>query len=102
MITCFYSSRVPDAISVSNGLCLLYNFVVKNLRLQPCFVFLHISDEEAAYVDQLREYLYFCDALKTVFQKYQLRQFDLERAEETLKKVSLQTMAVHVSIILFS
>lgn len=47
-----------------------------------------LTEEEISYVDQLKEYLYFTESLRSVARKQALRQFDLERTEEQLSSKS--------------
>jgi len=47
-----------------------------------------LTEEEISYVDQLKEYLYFTESLRSVSKKQALRQFELERAEEQLSAKS--------------
>ena len=49
-----------------------------------------LNEEEVAYIDQLKEYLYFTESLRAIVRKQNLRQWDLERAEENLSTKSKQ------------
>ena len=49
-----------------------------------------LNEEEVAYTDQLKEYLYFTDSLRTMVRKQNLRQWELERGEESLSDKSRQ------------
>lgn len=49
-----------------------------------------LSEEEISYVDQLKEYLYFTESLRSIVRKQNLRQHDLEKAEEHLSVKSKQ------------
>ncbi|XP_065666206.1 sorting nexin-4 isoform X4 [Hydra vulgaris] len=48
------------------------------------------NDEQVAYIDQLKEYLYFTESLRAIVRKQYLKQFELERAEEALAAKSKQ------------
>ncbi|XP_057294268.1 sorting nexin-4-like isoform X2 [Hydractinia symbiolongicarpus] len=49
-----------------------------------------LNEEEVAYIDQLKEYLYFTESLKAIVRKQHLRHYDLEKAEEALSIKSKQ------------
>jgi len=49
-----------------------------------------LNEEEVAYIDQLKEYLYFTESLRAIVRKQNLRQWDLEKAEENLSVKSKQ------------
>lgn len=49
-----------------------------------------LNEEEVAYTDQLKEYLYFTDSLRAIVRKQNLRQWELERGEESLSDKSRQ------------
>jgi len=49
-----------------------------------------LNEEEIAYTDQLREYLYFTESLRAIVRKQYLRQYGLERAEADLSTKSRQ------------
>uniref|UniRef100_T2MIA2 Sorting nexin-4 n=1 Tax=Hydra vulgaris TaxID=6087 RepID=T2MIA2_HYDVU len=48
------------------------------------------NEEQVAYIDQLKEYLYFTESLRAIVRKQYLKQFELERAEEALAAKSKQ------------
>jgi len=49
-----------------------------------------LGEEEVAYIDQLKEYLFFTDSLRAIVRKQNLRQWNLEKAEENLSMKSRQ------------
>ncbi|KXJ17404.1 Sorting nexin-4 [Exaiptasia diaphana] len=49
-----------------------------------------LEDDETAFADPLKEYLYFADVLRNVAKKQWLRQYDLEKAEDLLSAKNSQ------------
>ncbi|KAF0313485.1 Sorting nexin-4 [Amphibalanus amphitrite] len=45
-------------------------------------------EEEEVYIDQLKEYMYYAAALQAVCHKYTMRQYQLERLDDTLSQLS--------------
>lgn len=57
-----------------------------------------LSEEEISYVDQLKEYLYFTESLRSVVRKQALRQYDLEKAEEQLSSKVKQRDEIQLEV----